>query len=502
MKNLSLLVLALLLTITVRAQDAPDTSLPEFQFNEKAIAGEMHFLASDFLAGRRTGSVGNNIAAEYIASQLRGFGYAPLNGESFFQTVPLATTAASTEGQFTVGETTYQQGEELLITKGGALVEDAKVIFANYGWVDAETDHDDYKDLDVKGKIVVTRMGIPGDQSQQGTFRGIREKAQMAADRGAIAVIEIYTLPFPWDRFKAFFGRERMGLDTDSGADIPYGMIKAEDGLVAEIQKKKKGVKGSISTPGIVKQTMTSRNVGGVLRGTDPELRDEYIIMTAHFDHVGVGAQGGGAYTAEDSIFNGARDNAFGTISLLRAARAFAEVPTRRSIIILAVTGEEMGLLGSQYYAENPLIPLNQVVFNFNTDGAGYNATDAVSLIGANRTGIDPQVEEAAAAFGMTVIKDPAPEQGLYDRSDNVSFSAKGVPSLSFSPGMTDFNEEVMRFYHQVGDNPETIDMEYLKKYCQAFTLAARNIANRDVKPYWKEGDKYREAGDALYNKK
>jgi Zn-dependent M28 family amino/carboxypeptidase len=184
---------------------------------------------------------------------------------------------------------------------------------------------------------------------------------------------------------------------------------------------------------------------------------------------------------------------------MLAAARAFAETPPRRSVIILGVTGEEVGLLGSQYFAENPLVPLDQIVFNFNTDGAGYDATDAVSLIGANRTGIDPQVAAAAEAFGKRVIEDPAPEQGLFDRSDNVSFAARGIPALTFSGGTTGFSDEIMRYYHQVTDNPETIDMAYLKEYCQTFTLAARLIANRDTVPFWVEGDKYESAGKELY---
>ncbi len=161
-----------------------------------------------------------------------------------------------------------------------------------------------------------------------------------------------------------------------------------------------------------------------------------------------------------------------------------------------------MGLLGSQWYAENPLIPLEKTIFNFNTDGAGYDDITGISLIGANRTGIDPQVEAAASAFGKKVINDPAPEQGLFDRSDNVSFAAKGVPALSFSPGITGFSDELFKYYHQVTDNPETINMAYLKEYCQAFTLAARLIANRDTRPYWVDGDKYREAGDKLYGVK
>ena len=171
-------------------------------------------------------------------------------------------------------------------------------------------------------------------------------------------------------------------------------------------------------------------------------------------------------------------------------------------MIVLAVTGEELGLLGSKYYADHPLVPLEQTVFNFNTDGAGYNDTTAISLIGMGRTGIDEQIEEAAAAFATKVIANPAPEQGLFDRSDNVSFAAKGVPALTFAPGMTGFDDEIAKYYHQVTDNPETVNLDYLKRYCQVFTLAARLIANRDTVPFWGEGDKYEAAGRSLYGKK
>lgn len=503
MKKFSTLILIFLgLLTTVSAQEI-DRSLPEFSIDELEVAGQMHFLASDFLQGRRTGSPGNVIAANYIATQLRAFGYAPINGDSYFQEVPLVETSSPVDGYLKAGDFTFTQGKDLLFMKGPEGMAETELVFANYGWVDEETGHNDYEDINVKGKIVITRPGVPGDAGQSGVFKGVRQKAEMAAEQGAVAVIELYLLPFPWQNFKGYFGGSRMGLDDGtSGAPIPYGFVKAGDDFLPAVKAKKKGIKGSMSSSGMNKLPVKSMNVGGILEGSDPKLKDEYMIMTAHFDHVGVGKQGGGPFTPEDSIFNGARDNAFGTISLLQAAKSFAEVKTRRSVIILAVTGEEMGLLGSKYYSENPLVPLDKTVFNFNTDGAGYNDTGAISLIGANRTGIDPQVAEGAAAFGLKVISDPAPEQGLYDRSDNVSFSAKGIPSLSFSPGMTDFNDEVMKFYHQAGDNPETIDMAYLKLYCQSFTLAARLIANRDTRPYWAEGDKYEEAGDKLYEKK
>lgn len=492
------------LTLQLAAQSEDIRNLPEFRITELGVAGQMHFLASDFLQGRRTGSPGNEIAAEYIAAQLRAWGYSPINGDSYFQEVPLVQTQAPASGTFTAGAFDFFQGDNLLLLQGEELpVTQGKVVFANYGWIDEATGHNDYADLNVQGKIVVTRPGIPGDAGQGGIFKGIRTKGAMAASQGAIAIVELYVLPFPWKSFRQYVGGERVRLDDGSGSPIPYGFVKASDDFLPALQaRKKRGLAGTISSSGMQRTSLTSRNVGGVLTGSDPELKAEYMLMTAHFDHVGTGAQGGGAFTAQDSIFNGARDNAFGTISLLEAAKAFAEVPPRRSVIILAVTGEEMGLLGSKYYAENPLVPLEETVFNFNTDGGGYNVTDAIALIGANRTGIDPQVGIAAATFGLEVIEDPAPDQGLYDRSDNVSFSAKGIPSLTFSPGMTAFDDTILAYYHQVTDNPETIDMEYLKLYCQSFTLAARFIADRNIRPYWKPGDKYEAAGNQLYNRR
>ena len=497
-------VLTLLFLLSIAGKGLPaqevDRTLPEFSLNQHELAGQMHFLASDYLAGRRTGSVGNEIAAEYLAAQLRGYGFRPANGASFFQDVPLRSVDAPERATLTIGDTQYTTGEDLLQMRGPALEREAPVVYANYGWVD--DDHDDYANLDVAGKIVIVRSGIPGTPGQAGIFRGVREKPALAAARGAVAVFEIYAMPFPWANFRGYLGGERIGLAPEGeAATLPYGFLNA-GGLAERLTAGGKSTRGRISTSGMRSRDIRSRNVAGILPGTDPALAEEYILLTAHFDHVGVGRQGGGAYTPQDSIFNGSRDNAFGTISLLAAARSFAERPTRRPVIVLGVTGEEMGLLGSEYYAGHPLVPLEQTVYNFNTDGGGYNSTGHIALLGAGRTGIDDQVATAAAAFGLGVINDPAPEQNLYDRSDNVSFAARGVPALTFSPGMTDMNEEIFRYYHQVTDNPETIDFAYLRAYCQAFTLAARLIADRDERPYWAEGDKYEPAGDKLYGGK
>lgn len=498
-----ILTLLLFVAATVTAQSYEN--LPESKLDREVLKGQMYFLASDYLQGRRTASIGNEIAAEYIASQLEGFGYSPINDSSYFQTVPLQTIATPKKYGLTINDVTFTAGENLLQMRGSSNVnyENEKVVFAGHGWVDEETGHDDYKDLNVKGKIVVTFIGLPNDMSQGAVFKGIQEKAELAAERGAIALFEVYRLPFPFKAFVNYFGGERLSLapeEEQESSPIPYGFLKAEDNFIPQLRTTKKP-KGSVFSTGMNVEKVTSRNVGGILEGADPELKDEYIILTAHFDHVGVGAQGGGAYSPQDSIFNGARDNAFGTISLLSAAKSFAQVRPKRSVIILAVTGEELGLLGSQYYAKHPLVPMDKVMYNFNTDGAGYTDTSAIAIFGYGRTGVDAQIEEGAAAVGLSVIQNPAPEQGLYDRSDNVSFAKKGVPALTFSPGFTEFNDDMFKYYHQVTDNPNTINYDYLLKYCQSFTYISRLIANMENKPFWVEGDKYEEAGKELYGR-
>lgn len=479
------------------------SSLPEFHLDREALKAQMYFLASDYLQGRRTGSVGNEIAAEYIAASLEGYGYAPINGDSYFQNVPLQSVKPPSTAMLKIEDKEFVIGDNLMVMRGKAADAEGKVVYAGMGWVDEATGHDDYKDLDVKGKIVITIPGVPDNQGQGGIFQGVQQKAEIAAERGAVAIFEIYQLPFPWSAWQNYLGKERIGLkpEKSSPSPIPYGFLNPEEGFLEEFKAMKKP-KGMVKSTGVRVNQINSRNVGGILEGSDPELKDEYMLLTAHFDHVGVGAQGGGAYSPEDSIFNGARDNAFGTISLLSAAKSFAQEKTKRSIIILAVTGEEMGLLGSQYYAEHPLVPLDKTVYNFNTDGGGYNDTSAISIFGMGRTGVDAEIMAGAEAYDLTVIGDPAPEQGLYDRSDNVSFARKGVPALTFSPGFSEFDDVIMKYYHQVTDNPNTIDYDYLKEYCRSFTYIARLIADKADRPFWVEGDKYEAAGKELYNRK
>jgi Zn-dependent M28 family amino/carboxypeptidase len=249
-----------------------------------------------------------------------------------------------------------------------------------------------------------------------------------------------------------------------------------------------------------VKKQVPSYNVVGVIEGTDPKLKNEYLVLSAHFDHIGAG-KSYGKVTEADSIFNGTRDNAMGTTALLMAARSFSDLKPKRSILLIGYTGEEMGMLGSKYYAENPLLPLKQCVFNLNSDGAGYNDSTKVTINGLDRTDAEQEIKSAARAFGIEAINDPAPEQNLFDRSDNVSLAAKGIPAPNMAPGFTSFDAEIGKYYHQAVDNPENISMSYLVKFCKVYSYSARLIANRTNAPKWKAGDKYESAGRALYGK-
>lgn len=498
-------LLFILCSIGTKAQ------LPELNLTKAEVEAHMRFLASDELEGRRTGSRGNNLAARYIASYFEAYGLKTVPGAAnYYQPVPFESAVPPQSGALKLDKTVYEFKKDFLWLSGEAKDVKTTSIFASYGWVDVASGRDDFKGLDVKGKVVFV---LPGTSEADGAnpsaiLNAAAKKRRWAAEQGAVALIELYRLSFPWNFFLNYYSKESLQLadkqSNETESNILYGWFKepSPNPLVDMIAGKTKSMKVELSAEGGKRAKVQSQNVIGFIEGTDPQLKNEYILLTAHYDHVGVGKQGGGAYTAEDSIFNGARDDAFGVVGVLAAAKAFAQQPPKRSVIFMTVTGEEIGLLGSKYYAEHPLIPLKDVVFNLNCDAAGYNDTKIVSIFGFGRTGTDDDIRNGLKPFGLDVFPDPAPEQNLFDRSDNVSFAVKGVPALTFSPGFTAFDQAIMKYYHQVTDNPNTIDFDYLQKYSQAYIHTARLIGDRAQRPIWKTGDKYEKAGQALYNVK
>lgn len=483
-------------TCLINAQSTQ--KLPEFALKVSEPESHLRFLAADELLGRRTGEPGNQKAAEYIADQFKKVGAKPAVSGSYFQPVALETIYPSTKGTITTTEGAAQVMEDFVLMSGsGVQLQGAEIVYLPYGWVDASTGYDDYAGLDVRNKVVVVGVGFPGSNSPQDMFGAMDDKAKWAQEKGAKAIIEVFNSPIPWRNIAGYFGRKSTRLVSKEVDTFPHVWISSS---AAKILAKNKVTQVNIAIEAPVSKPLQSSNVIGIIEGTDPVLKNEYVVLSAHYDHVGTGKENG-RVTATDTIFNGARDNAFGTTAILTAAKALAQEKTKRSILLIAYTGEEIGLLGSKFYAENPVVPLQQCVYNLNCDGAGYNDTSLITVIGLSRTSGEGALLKAAEAFGLKAVEDSAPEQNLFDRSDNVSLAAKGIPAPTYSPGFTAFDDRINQYYHQVADEADSVDFGYLLKYCQSYTYAARLIANEVKAPTWKSGDKYEKAFQKLYAK-
>ncbi|WP_420150728.1 M28 family peptidase [Spirosoma sp.] len=483
-------------TVT-KTSTVPPARLPEFSIPRAEVESHIRFIASDELEGRRTGEKGNWTAARYIAEQFRLLGLKPAGDQGdYFQRINFEKVKAAMSATLLLGKDTLHAGKELVIMAGGPTDLSGEVIYVGYGLTDGE---DGYKGRDVKGRIVVAQGGSPEAKGPGEIFGASRNKRKIAMDKGAAALIELYSESIPWGFVNQYFSREQITLPTESNTGKPITHLWINNANNQYKQLKEAGQTVTLRTSGRPQSTVVSANVAGIIEGTDPKLKNEYIVLSAHFDHVGVGKQGGSPYQASDSIFNGARDNAIGTVAILEAAKALSLQRPSRSVLVLALTGEEVGLLGSKYYSEHPLVPLKQTIFDLNTDGAGYSDTTIISVIGLERTGAKAEIEAGAKAFGLGVFGDPAPEQGLFDRSDNVNFAAKGVPAPDFAPGFKSFDQEIGKYYHQATDNPESLNFNYVLRFCQAYAHTARLIANRPTRPQWSSGDKYEPAAKALY---
>jgi hypothetical protein len=321
-------------------------------------------------------------------------------------------------------------------------------------------------------------------------------KRKLATEHGATALVELYKGNFAWRSLAGFLGRSGLELGA-AGPDLPHFMVEDTAMTIAtRLQSARRGPI-SIQSGGIRREPVPARNVIGYVQGSDPRLRDEYVLLTAHYDHIGTG-KGRGA--SKDTIFNGARDNAMGVVALIEAAKSFSARPPRRSVIIAAVTGEEIGEYGSRYLSQNPPVPMDHIVFDLNSDGAGFDDTTIVTVVGLERTTAQQSIQEGSQRYGLTAIVDPVPEQNLFDRSDNANFAALGVPAPTYSAGFRSFGAEIMKYYHKAEDQvDDTFNFSYFLKFCKAYVHSARLIADMNEKPFWMPGDKYEKVGKSLY---
>lgn len=494
MKNLATLgsVFLILLTTTSLYSQKIVKKI-DADISASVIESHIRFLASDEMRGRMTGAQENRIAARYIAEKFRAYGLKIAPGqESYIQEVSLVKNAPASSANLILKDSLLKQWEQLIFIKAKNGQATGPIQYVNYGL------EEDLEGLDLTGKIVIAKAGAPGINNPRQFFGLSSQKTNQVTAKGGLALIELYRpTELPWRLLVNYMSGEKFSIDMDVNSEgIPQAWLQDGESYWLDYFQKNDGDTATISIENAKIEKITVPNVVAYIEGTDPQLKDEYLIISAHLDHVGVKKM---AQPGEDSIFNGARDNGIGTTAMLTTAEFFSKNPQKRSIVFLACNAEEVGLLGSKWYADNPWFPLENAIFNFNNDGAGYNDTSLITIFGLGRSTAGPEIAKASATFGLKAIDDPAPEQNLFDRSDNVSFAAKGIPAITFSQGFTAFDAEILKYYHQPTDHPNSLDYNYLHKYNKAYVYATWLLLNMKERPFWTPGDKYEAVGKSLY---
>ncbi len=475
---------------------------PESNLSLTEVSENLRFLASDDLQGRKSGEPGNEAAARFIAEHFRAYGLRNVPGISdYFQSVPLRVSSQSQQNWMTISGDTLRYGGDLIVLNATPLNADAQLLQVEFGIDDTSSAGNDYAQLDARGKVVVANFGTHEGQDLRAGLQAGNEKLALARKKGALALVELYDGQVPWERLAAFLQRPRHTVATAAENEpdeptVPHLLINNSGG-------KYDGKINQSNSTGLfiqeqMTETITSPNVVGLIEGGHADLKESYVVLMAHFDHIGTNH----GPADEDNINNGARDNGMGVVALLSAAKTLSSARPARSVICLATTAEEMGLLGSKYYTENPLVPLNKTIFVLNTDGAGFTDTSIVSVVGLDRTGAKQEISRGAAAFGLDAISDPVPHMNLFSRSDNINFARKGIPAPTFSPGFRTFGPELQKYYHQPQDEVGAdFDFNYLLKFSKAFAYSARLIADMPAAPQWRYGDEFEPVSKELYSK-
>ncbi|MDH5758319.1 MAG: M28 family peptidase [Gemmatimonadota bacterium] len=509
------------------------------------IRDRMQTLSSDAFLGRGPGQPGGDLAVAYITEQFQAMGLEPVNG-SYVQTVPMVETTTDPESvslRFSAGgavvEPTYldefvlNSGDPEAAESGGS----AELVFVGYGIDAPENEWNDFAGTDVAGKVLLILVNDPPAPADEpdlfggpamtyyGRWTYKYEEAARQGALGAIIVHETEPAGYPWSVVRGGWSGPQFDLPPDPSAATVgvLGWVSHEiasqalalAGLDFAELKAAAAQRGFSAVPtGItVDAALTSgirrvetQNVVGLLPGASRP--DEYITMTSHYDHFGMGEVIDG-----DSIYNGAYDNASGTALLMEIAQSFTELPERpvRSILFIAIAAEEQGLLGAHWYAQSPLFPLNRTVAEINIDGANlWGETDDVIAQGSERSGLGAFVQRRADQMGLTIMPDAEPEKGFFFRSDHFPFALAGVPSLYIEHGR-DFRgrpkgwgDETMEVYTAVryhAPSDEFSDEFVFDGAVQQGTLVlltALDVANDDSWPDWHEGQEFKAARDRM----
>jgi Zn-dependent M28 family amino/carboxypeptidase len=516
-----------------------------------ALLQHIQVLSSPEFEGRAPGTPGEERTVNYLVDQFKSMGLQPGNPTdgSFIQNVPLAGFTAeptisfvapgaqAIDLRFPTDAVAWTRRSEPLVK-----IENDEVVFIGYGVVAPEYQWDDYKGVDVRGKTVLILINdppVPTDPSDpekldDKVFKGRAMtyygrwtyKYEEAARRGAAAAVIVHqTGPagYPWGVIMMSSGREGFDLkDTSTGHCDVEGWVTLESAKRAcaaagrdfdalkqsavrrDFRPVPLNLKASIAVKTALRE-IASRNVIAKIEGSDPGLKDEHVIYTAHWDHLGRDPKRPG-----DQVFHGASDNASGTAMLLELARAFKEVKPKRTIVFLGVTAEEKGLLGARYYVTHPLYPLRRTLANINIDGINvWGRARDVGVIGAGQSTLEDVVVPFAHAQGRVVVPESQPDKGFYFRSDHFEFAKAGVPALFLDRG-TDYigrpagwgqakrQAYIDHDYHQVTDTikPDW-DLTGAAEDAQLLFQVGYAVAQGDANPQWKPTSEFRAAGAA-----
>ncbi|HXC33880.1 MAG TPA: M20/M25/M40 family metallo-hydrolase [Verrucomicrobiae bacterium] len=533
-----------------RGPSAPDAALSAISGDH--ILQHIRVLSSDEFEGRGPGTKGEQLATKYIEDQFRSTGLEPGNPDgTYLQAVPLVGITADSKMTLTVtgrGKTLTGKFQDDFVARTKHVTDtvpvDADMIFVGYGVQAPEFQWDDFKGVDVKGKYLVELINDPpvpdpsdptkldlkvfggNAMTYYGRWTYKFEKAAQMGAAGCVVIHQTDRAGYPWEVLRNGYAGPQFDLSTP---DKNMGQLAVEGWITSDFAAKlfqaagqdlnkliaaaanrdfkpvPLGLRAKITLHNTL-QTIDSHNMIAKLTGSDPDLKNTYVVYTAHWDHFGIGPAVNG-----DNIYHGAVDNASGTAALLEIARAYKALrtPPRRSILFLAVTAEEQGLLGSQYYAEHPLYPLARTALDINMDGMNVlGRTHDIVQIGRGASTLDDVVDSVAATQGRVVKLDPEPEKGFYYRSDHFEFAKNGVPAFDPDPGVDYIGKPegwgleqrkiyTAERYHKPADKilPDW-DMSGAAQDAQLYFLVGYRVANDSRMPEWKPGAEFKAIRD------
>jgi len=521
----------LLIAVMSKAQTRVSVPPAPLSVPPAAIASHIHFLASDALEGRETGMRGFDVAAEYVRAQFEAIGLQPMHGDWFQHFALRAATLDEEHSSFALN------GKPLVIRKDfllrpdfarDSVAVDAPLVMTGFGVTAPELHHDDYAGIDARGRIVVMFSGAPKPfpADQRAYYSSSDVKRHNAAAHGAVGILTISTTtdelrnPFekrarqsgivpmtyldaggnPVDVLESIKGSASLsGKAAETlfaGAAIPLDRLlaDAENGVAHSF-----ALNGTASIKTVTRfSRVTSENIIGVLPGSDTTLRDEYVVVSAHLDHLGNHPADDGS----DGLYNGAYDNASGIACLIEIARGLATGPRpKRSILFVAFTGEEKGEQGSEYFVHFPPVPARQLVADVNMDMflMIYPVADVVPL-GGEHSSLGAAASTAAHAAGFDVSPDPYPEEVRFIRSDQYSFVKAGIPAIHIKPGNKSTDPAVdgakmtrdwlRTIYHSPHDDlSQRFDFASGARYAETNLRLVRAVANAPSRPEWTKGD-------------